>query len=128
MPFRTSNGDSVPLGRSEHESMLFAGRFRNAVVQSVGAGCCAAGTPSIQIRHLPAGGSMDRGDPRPESRDDAGGAPARTPLCRDRNGCGEQEQGQDRARGGRAKMSPKEDDSGYPVGTGRFRQRVNPRS
>ena len=34
----------------------FAGRRRTAVAQSVGAGCRSAGTPSIQIRHIPGGG------------------------------------------------------------------------
>lgn len=34
----------------------FAGFCRSAVWQSVGAGCCAGETPSIQIRHLPVGG------------------------------------------------------------------------
>lgn len=38
-----------------------AGRCRSAVVQSVGAGCWAGATPSIQIRHLPAGGTISRG-------------------------------------------------------------------
>jgi hypothetical protein len=32
------------------------GRFLIAVAQSVGAGCCAGGTSSSQMRHIPAGG------------------------------------------------------------------------
>jgi hypothetical protein len=34
----------------------FAGRFRTAVAQSVGAACLLAGTFGSQIRHIPAGG------------------------------------------------------------------------
>src|SRR5438874_8286087 len=39
----------------------FSGLFLTAVGQSVGAGCCAAGTPSIQIRHMPFGGRAAAG-------------------------------------------------------------------
>ncbi len=38
-----------------------AGFCRRAVAQSVGAGCWEAGTPSIQMRHRPAGGSIETG-------------------------------------------------------------------
>src|SRR4051812_25588308 len=38
-----------------------AGRFFSADGQSVAAGCCAAGTPSIQIRHMPFGGRASAG-------------------------------------------------------------------
>lgn len=37
------------------------GRFRMALAQSVGAGCCDAGTPLIQSRQSPAGGVNDSG-------------------------------------------------------------------
>lgn len=37
------------------------GRFRIALAQSVGAGCCDAGTPLIQSRQSPAGGVNDSG-------------------------------------------------------------------
>lgn len=37
-------------------TLALGGRRRMAVEQSVGAGCRAAGTPSIQIRHMPGGG------------------------------------------------------------------------
>lgn len=67
--FRTSNGDASRLA-GPNTSRLFAGRFRRAVVQSVGAGCCAAGTPSIQIRHFPAGGIISRGTTSAVSRVD----------------------------------------------------------
>lgn len=39
----------------------FDGRFLTALAQSVGAGCCDAGTPLIQSRQSPAGGVNDSG-------------------------------------------------------------------
>jgi len=43
-------------GSSPKNTLPFAGRFLTADAQSVGAGCCPAGTSLIQIRHIPAGG------------------------------------------------------------------------
>ena len=48
--------DALTAGWSPYTTCAFAGRRRTAVAQSVGAGCRSAGTPSIQIRHIPAGG------------------------------------------------------------------------
>src|SRR5918997_2798571 len=42
-------------------TLPFAGRLRTAVLQSVGAGCCAGATPSIQMRHMPGGGRYPTG-------------------------------------------------------------------
>ena len=39
----------------------FCGLFFTAVAQSVGAGCCPAGTSSNQMRHMPAGGRLSAG-------------------------------------------------------------------
>jgi hypothetical protein len=50
-PGRVAPNTTVPL----------AGLFRNAVTQSVGAGCFAGGTPLTQMRHKPAGGRWDAG-------------------------------------------------------------------
>lgn len=44
------------FGSSPKRTLPFDGRFFTADAQSVGAGCWLAGTPSIQIRHMPAGG------------------------------------------------------------------------
>jgi hypothetical protein len=54
-PFAESGGSSPKITRP------FVGRFLMAVGQSVAAGCCAAGTPSIQIRHIPFGGRDSAG-------------------------------------------------------------------
>jgi hypothetical protein len=47
---------SVEPERSPNTTCAFAGRRRTAVAQSVGAGWRSAGTPSIQMRHIPGGG------------------------------------------------------------------------
>jgi hypothetical protein len=47
---------SVDPERSPNTTCAFAGRRRTAVAQSVGAGWRSAGTPSIQMRHIPGGG------------------------------------------------------------------------
>src|SRR5437764_6296992 len=39
----------------------FCGLFFTAVAQSVGAGCCPAGTSSSLLRHIPAGGRLSVG-------------------------------------------------------------------
>src|SRR5215217_6836803 len=44
-----------------NRTCAFSGRFLTADGQSVAAGCCAAGTPSIQIRHMPFGGRASAG-------------------------------------------------------------------
>ena len=48
-------------GSSPKRTLPFAGRFLTADAQSVGAGCCPAGTPLIQMRHMPAGGKNPGG-------------------------------------------------------------------
>src|SRR5450759_1904963 len=48
-------------GSSPKRTLPFAGRFLTADAQSVGAGCCPAGTPLIQTRHMPAGGKNPGG-------------------------------------------------------------------
>jgi hypothetical protein len=50
-------------GWSPNTTCAFAGRRRTAVAQSVGAGWRSAGTPSIQMRHMPAGGLKPAGTP-----------------------------------------------------------------
>src|SRR5215212_9080568 len=50
-------GFAEPFGRGSPKiTCAFAGRFRTAVGQSVGAACLLAGTLGSQIRHMPAGG------------------------------------------------------------------------
>jgi len=46
---------------SPNTTRPFDGRFFKAVGQSVAAGCCAAGTPSSQMRHIPLGGRASAG-------------------------------------------------------------------
>jgi hypothetical protein len=53
--------ETLAAGLSPNTTCAFAGRFRTAVAQSVGAGCRSAGTPSIQMRHIPAGGLKPSG-------------------------------------------------------------------
>ena len=48
-------------GSSLKTTRPFRGRLRTALAQSVGAGCCDAGTLSNQIRHMPDGGRCVRG-------------------------------------------------------------------
>lgn len=57
---RASNGERS-RSAGPNTSTPLDGACLSAVVQSVGAGCCAAGTPRIQMRHLPAGGIMSLG-------------------------------------------------------------------
>src|SRR3954464_3433263 len=42
-------------------ALPFGGQFFTAAAQSVGAGCCAAGTSFSQIRHMPLGGMYAAG-------------------------------------------------------------------
>lgn len=48
-------------GSSPKRTLPFAGRFLTADAQSVGAGCCPAGTSLIQMRHIPVGGKNPGG-------------------------------------------------------------------
>jgi hypothetical protein len=49
------------LGSSLKITRALRGWLRTALAQSVGAGCCAGGTLSSQIRHIPGGGKWVRG-------------------------------------------------------------------
>lgn len=61
------------------------GRLRTAVAQSVGAGCCEAGTPATHRRHIPGGGWYPLGTSPPSPPGSpwarAGGAPAGAPWA-----------------------------------------------
>lgn len=51
----------LPRSSCPKITRAFGGRRRIAVAQSVGAGCRPAGTPSIQMRHIPGGGDSPGG-------------------------------------------------------------------
>lgn len=58
-PSRFASLARSPLDRPPSSGKItrpLGGRFLIALAQSVGAGCCAGGTLSIQMRHIPGGG------------------------------------------------------------------------
>src|ERR1017187_6782389 len=60
---RNCVGDAVSLFGSPKRTTAEGGALRIALAQSVGAGCCPAGTSWSHTRHRPAGGIADAGTP-----------------------------------------------------------------
>jgi hypothetical protein len=81
LPTPTPVPDTPEPGREgPNTTCEFGERTRTALAHCVGAGCCAAGTPLTQTRHMPAGGAYSGGTVAPRD-------PPRSPDAFASDGC-----------------------------------------